>query len=50
MVASCSEEGNTEPSGVLECLLLTSDAEESDTRVWSHVVHVSGTKKRAVLP
>ena len=48
MVAGCFEEGKVlsiEPSGVQECSLFTSDAEESDTRVWLHVVHSAGTRK-----
>ena len=45
VVAGCFEKGKAlsiESSGVQECSLLTSDAEESDTRVWLHVVHSSG--------
>ena len=53
VVAGCFEEGKAlsiVPSGVQECSLLTSDAEESDTRVWFHVVHSLGTKKQLFSP
>ena len=53
MVAGCFGEGKVlsiEPSGVQECSLLTSDAEESDTRVWLHVVHSAGTRKLLFSP
>jgi len=32
------------------CPLLTCDAEESDTRVWLHVVHSAGTRKLLFSP
>ena len=53
VVAGCFEEGKAlsiEPSGVQECSLLTSDAEESDNRVWLHVVHCAGTRKLLFSP
>ena len=33
-----------------ECSLLTSDAEESDNRVWLHVVRYAGTRKLLFSP
>ena len=53
VVAGCFEEGKALsiiPSGVQECSLLTSDAEESDTRLWLHVAHSLGTKKQLFSP
>ena len=37
-------------SGVEECPLLVCNAEESDTRVWLHVLHSSGNKKLLYSP
>ena len=36
--------------GVEECPSLVCDAEESDTRVWLHVLHSSGHKKLLYSP
>ena len=43
-------EGHITTSGVDECCELLSNAEESDTRVWMHVVHSAGMKKLLFSP
>ena len=48
MTSGCYDGGKTmtiSASGVEECLTLVCDAEESDTRVWLHVLRSSGRKK-----
>ena len=50
VVAGCFEALSIERSGVQEHSLLASDAEESDTRVWLHVVHSTGTRKLLFSP
>ena len=53
VTAGCFEVGKAlgiTPSGVQVCPLLVSDAEESDTRVWLHVVHSAGTRKLLFSP
>lgn len=53
VVARCFEEGKAlsiTPSGMQLCPLLTSNADESDTMVWLHVVHSAGTRKLVFSP
>ena len=52
-IAGCFEEGQAfsiEPSGVQECSQLTTHAEESDTKVWLHLVHDTGNRKLLFSP
>ena len=53
MTAGCYEGGKAmsiSTSGVEECPTLECDAEESDTRVWLHVLRSSGHKKLLYSP
>ena len=45
VTAGCYEAMSISISGVEECPTQKCDAEESDTRVWLHVLHSSGHKK-----
>ena len=53
VISGCYEGGKAmgiTPSGVHECPQLMCNAEESDTRVWLHVVHSAGSKKLLFSP